>query len=233
MKFKCFGTGSKGNMYRLSHNERYVFLDVGLPYPRLKEACGWQLDKIDFVFVSQAHHQDHAKALPDVKEAGLSFIAPPLDDWESDNAQGDTFNMGDWIVRAWRVEHDDLCWAGLFYHKPTNHRICYITDFSHSSQVPAQCDTLIIEVNYVDECLDEKIGEQSDRYLRLKQYHMSLRRAKEFIGKMMESDKYNLKNIICVHLSDKNSDADKIKQEIFELTGIMPVMAEKGTEITL
>lgn len=230
MKYKCFGTGSKGNLHRLSHNERYVYLDAGLPFARFKESCGWQLNKVDFVAVSHPRHLDHGKCFEDVKKAGIPTIAPPIDDWESTQTE---FNMGDYLVRSWDVEHDVRNWAYILYHKPTKHKIAYMTDFSFTKLVPATVDTLILEISYIDDIIAEKQDELGDRYLRLIKYHNSLRRAKELLQTMMNSEGYKLKNLIICHLSDRNSDAERIRQELCELTGIMPVIADKGIEVTL
>ena len=230
MKYKCFGTGSKGNLHRLSHNERYVYLDAGLAFPRFKESCGYQLDKVDFVVCSHTGHSDHGKCFDDIKKAGIPTISPHIDDWEYTQTE---FNMGDYLVRSWDVEHDVRNWAYLLYHKPTKHKIAYMTDFSYTKLVPATVDTLILEISYIDDIIESKQNELGDRYLRLVKYHNSLRRAKELLQKMMDSEGYKLKNLIICHLSDKNSDAERIKQELFELTGIMPVIADKGTEVTL
>lgn len=141
--------------------------------------------------------------------------------------------MGDYLVRSWDVEHDVRNWAYILYHKPTKHKIAYMTDFSFTKLVPATVDTLILEISYIDDIISQKQDELGDRYLRLIKYHNSLRRAKELLQTMMNSEGYKLKNLIICHLSDRNSDADRIKQELFELTGIMPVIADKGIEVEL
>lgn len=234
MKYKCLQTGSKGNCSMIWTDDKCIILDAGIQMQRIKDACQFQLEKIDFGLVTH-WHVDHSLSLRNLLDHGINVIHPPVDDWEAMATSGyqNLRNMGDWLVKWWEVEHDCLNWAFLLYHKQTHHKIAYITDFSHTKLVPANVDTLIVECSYIDEIIDKKQNELGDRYLRLKQYHMSLARLLKLLESMQESPEYRLKNIIVVHLSDRNSNKNDIIGAIKEKTGIDAVIADKGTEVEL
>lgn len=120
----------------------------------------------------------------------------------------------------------------MIYEKSTRIKTAFLTDCSYSTLTPI-CHNLIIEISYTDEVLEKKKGELNERYLRLKKHHMSLSRCKELIAEMLKVPEPILKNIVVTHMSKTNSDAEQIKRELFELTGIMPILAEDGMEIEL
>lgn len=231
MKLKILATGSKGNAYLLWVDDKCVLLDAGVQFARIKEAVGYDLSRIEFALTGH-RHLDHFKAVPELIDAGIHVIVPPLDGWEEMAGSYDCSSIGDWTIKHWDIEHDVKNWAFLLYNKKTDTKICYFSDTSHSPLIPI-CDTLIAEVSYCDSILDSKKGELDDRYLRLRKYHMGLNRFKAFLAEMMHTDGYRLKNIIITHLSDSNSDEEQIRREVKELTGIEPYMAKKGLTVEL
>lgn len=65
---------------------------------------------------------------------------------------------------------------------------------------------------------------------RLLQSHFSLENVKGFLK---ANDLSQCQEIILLHLSDRNSDADRMFREIYVETGIMPKIADKGLEVEL
>ena len=50
---------------------------------------------------------------------------------------------------------------------------------------------------------------------------------------LADNDLTAVKNIILIHLSDKNSDANSFKQQVIEQTGIPTTIAESNIELNL
>lgn len=228
MKLKVIRTGSHGNSLLLGNeDEGYVLIDCGAKFLEIKESIDYDLSKIIFA-LSLHSHSDHSRSRKDIINAGILLL-----DYESTivTMQGQA-TYKDWTMKFWPIEHDVPNYAMLLKHNPTGIKYSYISDTSYSPLTPI-CHNLIIEISYCDEVLEQKKGELNDRYLRLKKYHMSLARAKELISEMTKVEQPILKNIIVTHMSKLNSDGDQIKRELFELTGIMPILAEDGKEYEL
>ena len=65
---------------------------------------------------------------------------------------------------------------------------------------------------------------------RLLQSHFSLENVKEFLK---ANDLSQCREIILLHLSDRNSSEQQMIREIEELTGIKPKVADKGLKVEL
>lgn len=65
---------------------------------------------------------------------------------------------------------------------------------------------------------------------RLLQSHFSLENVKEFLK---ANDLSQCRNIVLLHLSERNSSAPRMIKEIEELTGIKTSVADAGVEINL
>ena len=68
------------------------------------------------------------------------------------------------------------------------------------------------------------------RYTRLLESHMSLENLLAFLK---SNDLRHVQKIILCHLSDTNSNAETMKNKVFEMTGIDTIIADKGINIEL
>jgi len=55
IKFSCAGTGSSGNAFSVTDNEKIFLLDAGLPLPEIKKLIKWKVGDVVGVFISHAH----------------------------------------------------------------------------------------------------------------------------------------------------------------------------------
>lgn len=55
IKFSCAGTGSSGNAFSITDNEKIFLLDAGLPLPEIKKLIKWKVGDVVGVFISHAH----------------------------------------------------------------------------------------------------------------------------------------------------------------------------------
>jgi phosphoribosyl 1,2-cyclic phosphodiesterase len=83
----------------------------------------------------------------------------------------------------------------------------------------------IVECNYIKEIIDENV-ELSALNITLRnriiKNHMSLETLKDMLR---ANDLTYTKEIMLMHLSDRNSDADRMKKEIQQLTGKVVTIA--------
>lgn len=236
-KIKVIETGSKGNAYLLYHNGDVILLDAGVSFKEIKKAMNYNLFDLRFGVVTH-RHTDHMKSMKEMLDSGIVIISSDdvyrtvyMDDWEYMAWVQRVYDTRDWIVKSWEVDHDVPNQAYILYNRKTERKIAYITDTSHVTKLPATVDTLICEVSYCDEVIDAKQNDLAERYLRLKRYHMSLARFKEMLLSMKQTDGYCLRHLVIVHLSNENSNAKQIREEVAEIIGFDPVLAENGMEI--
>ena len=91
----------------------------------------------------------------------------------------------------------------------------------------------MLEINYDMDILNESFENGSVHPMvrnRIVSSHMNLDTAK---GLLQANDLGAVNNILLLHLSDRNSNSRKFKQEIEELTGKTVTVADKGMIIEL
>lgn len=142
--------------------------------------------------------------------------------------------IGDFIVMGFDVEHDAAEPMGfLIQYRPTGEKLLYLTDSYYSKYTFCGLQYILIECNYIKDTLDANIeaGHIDEALkLRLLKSHFSLEHVKQFLR---ANDLTQCRRIILLHLSDANSDANRMVQEIEELTGIETVVAEAGLKVEL
>ena len=142
-----------------------------------------------------------------------------------------TINIGNFVVTAYKANHDaaEPCMF-LIYH-PNIGNLLFATDTYLINYDFRGCDHYLIEANYSEKILQERV-EEGQLNIRLAQRimksHLSLERA---IKQVRGSE--TVKNIILVHLSDSNSNAEEFKQEVQKSTGKPVYIADKGLKVTL
>lgn len=122
-------------------------------------------------------------------------------------------------VLDFELEHDVIGHRGfsLLGHRE---QLVYITDTMYCKYQFPGMTHLMIECNYIKEILDEntKAGRVNlDLRNRIVKSHMSLETAKDLLR---ANDLNRLQEIHLLHLSDANSDEERMKREIQELTGV-------------
>ena len=102
-------------------------------------------------------------------------------------------------------------------NKRTDERLLFITDTMYVEGRFNIIDYLMLEVNYVRETINNNSKIDPILRKRIKENHMSLETAIDFLKKCNLS---RLKKVYVLHLSDANSDAKVIKERLQELTGV-------------
>lgn len=244
MKLKVFSTGSKGNCYCLDDGRSNIVLDAGVPFMAFKKAVGFDLQSIDGCLVTHGH-ADHAKAAADMVEAGIDVhmsrgTMEDIFDKEDrlrahvhTHLAGDIFHVGPWAVKGFYIHHDVAEPFGFILRHTNGAKGIYLTDTSYCEYDFPKLNFIIIECNYILKIINERVH---DGYMnhqlrsRIMDNHMGL---ETLIPWLQKQDLNVLEKIILVHLSDGNSDAQRMKEAVQTAVGVDTITAEAGQIIEL
>ena len=230
-------SGSAGNCYRVSDGSTSLLLECGISIKQIRRGLGFGLTNVAACLVSH-EHQDHAKAVADVLRAGVEVYTSPgtikalgLEHHRLRPVRAkETFKVGTWTVRAFETQHDAQEPLGFLLHsRASNERLLYATDTYYIRYKFPGLTHIMVECNYAKDILYRNVENGSVPGVlknRLLTSHFSLENVKEFLK---ANDLSRVQEIWLLHLSDGNSDADRFKREIMELTG-KPVYIAGGEQ---
>ena len=145
--------------------------------------------------------------------------------------EDDQLKIGNWRVLPFPTYHDAPGSVGfLIRHTEEDVTVAYVTDTGFIKYVFPNLNVLLVECNYIDDLIDEHKEDIGERFMRLKETHMSLHRLKSYLSKV---DKSQLRHVVLLHMSDSNSDAERMQTEIHALTGAEVHIADAGLQINL
>ncbi len=238
MQLKVISSSSAGNCYLLYNQTEVLVIECGVRISALKDALDFDLTKVVGVLVSH-EHQDHCCAVKDVIAAGLNVYASEgtIQTFKVNSHRlhriqaGKEFMLGRFKIKAFDAVHDCRQPFNFLIEHPDCGRIVFITDSFYCAYTFRGLNNIMIEANYSQEILDKKVSDGvSPEFLRNRvlQSHMSLATCKEFL---LANDLTAVNNIVLLHLSDSNSNAEQFKKEVSALTCKNVTVAEKGLEI--
>lgn len=236
MKLNVIGSNSAGNCYVLeTHNEALV-IEAGRKLSDLKKAIDYNISKIRGVLVSHLH-ADHAGFIPEYTSAGLTVYtnAETISHYGiKRNAIAtkprQVYQAGGFKFMPFDVVHDVKCFGFLIEHDECGKTV-FITDTHYSPVKFKGLNNIILEANYSDAILDNRITRgdlHPAQYVRIKRSHMSLETA---IKMLQANDLTTVNNIVLIHLSDGNSDEKGFVNKVSALTGKSVYAASKGLVI--
>lgn len=128
--------------------------------------------------------------------------------------------IGTFTIVPFQVQHDAVDPLGfLIYSKATNEKLLFATDTYYIKSTFRDLDYIMVECNYQSELLKcnlESGRTQSTIAKRLFSSHFEFENVKKFLESM---DLAKVKKIYLLHLSEKNSNAEEMKNGIMALTG--------------
>lgn len=240
MKIKVLASSSKGNSYILESPTGSLLIEAGIPWKEILQGLHFNLGEVVGVLVSH-QHLDHSKSLPELTKMGVDIFAN-TDTIQALNLTGHRvneikqlkkFTIGDFEILGFPTEHDVPGLGFLIRYKPTEEKLLFLTDSYYSKYTFRGLNYILIECNYIKETLDENIESgyiPESMKPRLLQSHFSLENVKGFLK---SNDLSSCQEIILLHLSNRNANSKQMIQEIEELTGIKPKIAEKGLNLDL
>lgn len=238
--FKSLASSSMGNAYLIdSPGTAPLLLEAGLPIRKLREKLrdnGVMLTDLAGCLISH-EHGDHAKAVKDLLKAGVdcymsggTAMAIGVITHHRFNAvlKDEIFDIGkngEYLVTSFNLEHDSAQPMGFFISHG-NDRLLFIPDTAYVKNRFESPTIIAVECNHIEDILSENITTgiiNPSVGRRIRRTHMSL---ENLIEMLKSNDLSKCRQIFLLHLSDSNSNADRMKREVQSATGIPVTICE-------
>lgn len=234
MKLKVIGTGSKGNAYLLENEQEALLIECGVNIQEIKKAVNFNVSKISGCIVTH-EHGDHAKSINEVMKAGIDTYATKGTFSKAQKnhrmkiiPQQGQFQVGNFKVISFPTIHDVAEPCGfLIYHQDCGVTL-FLTDTVYSGFTFKGLNNIIVEANYAEEIIGEKLGDMKFLRDRILNSHMSIDTCLQFLK---ANDLSAVNNIVLIHLSDSNSHELDFAKYVNKLTGKNVHVADNGLQI--
>lgn len=226
LKITTLASGSSGNCYHITDGSTPLLLECGINFKDIRIALDFKTSNLAGCLVSH-EHKDHSKGLKDVLKAGINVYASQ----GTIEAEGiehhrlkpiqakQSFSIGTWKVLPFGVEHDVNEPLGFLLMNKQGEKLLFATDTYYVRYKFNGLTHIMVECNYSMDILEENIANGTVPKImrkRLIRSHFSLENVKEFLK---ANDLSKVQEIHLMHLSNNNSDENRFKREVQELTG--------------
>lgn len=222
------GSSSAGNAYRITDGKTELLLEAGLKYKDIQRALAFRVSRLAGCLLSH-EHKDHSLSVANLIKSGID-IYTSKGTAEAVGIAGshrvktvrpqERFVIGTWTILPFETEHDAAEPLGFLLANQDGDKLLFATDTFYLRYRFAGLTHIMVECNYSTDILNENIA--ADRMPavlknRLLKSHFSLEHVKDFL---IANDLSRVEEIHLLHLSDGNSDEERFKYEIAELTGL-------------
>ena len=232
IEFTPYASGSTGNCYRVTDGRTPLLLECGIPYKEIQKALNFRVSEIAGCLVSH-EHQDHSKAVRDLMKAGIDcYMSQGTTDTLKVTGHRvniikakQQFRIGTWTILPFETQHDAAEPLGFLLANQDGDKLLYATDTYFIRYRFRGLTHIAVECNYSMDILKRNVdaGTLPKEFKnRLLKSHFSLENVKKFL---LANDLSKVEAIFLLHLSDNNSDSERFKREIQELTGKMVFVA--------
>lgn len=238
MKLKVLGSSSAGNCYLLQSSEgETLIIECGVDIREVKKALKFDFSKVVGCLVTH-EHKDHSKEVESLNVLGvktyMSFgTCSALE--TSNNFKANAFGtgvrrkIGTFEVLPFDVRHDAREPLGFLISHPECGTILFATDtyYIPYNFKDYEIHHVMIECNYSKEILmyNNQLEKLKDRIIHS---HFELQDVKEFFRANCFTE---LRDVVLLHLSNANSNAEQFTEEIRALTKRPVYVADKGLEV--
>ena len=177
---------------------------------------------------------DHSKAIPDALSCGIKVYSNKD---VADKFKGVTplaplkgYRIGGFKVFTLPVQHDVECYAYVVEHKGMG-KLLFVTDAMMLEYRINGLNHIMVEANYADDIVEENIRTGYVNPMmreRLMTTHFSI---DNVIEMLRSNDLSCVKEIVLLHLSKLDADADKFRLDVKAATGKDVYVAKNGLEI--
>ena len=237
MKLTILGSNSEGNCYIIQNENEALILEAGIKFSEVLKGLNFNTSKVAACIVSHSHG-DHSKFLNDfstrnipvytsektMELCNLKFTYNQIENQK-------LFKVGNFKILPFSVKHDVPCLGFLINH-PITGNIVFATDTYYLPNRFNNVSHWMIECNYRKDILDKNTPEGFMKVLRDRtlQSHMSYETC---VKALKANDLSPCKNIILIHLSDRNANANEFREGMIKNFGKHTHIAKKGVEINL
>ena len=170
---------------------------------------------------------DHSKAVKDIMHAGIDcYISAGTA--EALGLSGhrvhiikakQQFRIGTWAILPFETQHDAAEPLGFLLANQDGERLLYATDTYFIRYRFANLNVIAVECNYSLDILKRNVDAGTvpkELKSRIMKSHFSLENVKKFL---QANDLGKVQEIWLLHMSNGNSDSERFKREVMELTG--------------
>lgn len=238
MNLKIIGTGSKGNAYILENENEALLIECGVMFQNIKEALNFNYEKVVGCILTH-EHGDHAKSINEVMEAGVNVFATEKTHEALKTSMhhragmmlnNDILRLGNFKIMSFDVKHDAADPCGFLINHPETGNVLFMTDLMYSKYTFKNLHNIIIEANYDTEIARKKLSEMEFLRNRIIKSHMSLDTCLQFLN---QNDLSKVNNIVLIHLSDSNSNANAFEHRVKLATQKNVWVADNGLVVEL
>lgn len=244
MDLHVLGSSSAGNGYVLQNDTEALVIEAGVSVRLVKQYVNFNLRKIVGCLITH-EHGDHAGRAHEYAKSNIKLMTSlGTANWLADNQQIEPrkisileeqhqYKFGNFVVMPFKVVHDCAEPFGfLIRHRETG-TVLFLTDTVYSPYTFTGLNNIIVEANYSLDIIREKVDDLLlPKFLknRVIQSHLSIDNCVDLL-KANNLSKVN--NIVLIHLSNGNSDAEQFKQRVTKETGKTVHVADVGMKIQL
>lgn len=238
MKLKVLASGSVGNCYLIDNGNEALLIECGVKFSEIQQAVDFDISRIVGCLVTH-EHGDHCKAALQVEKSGIPVWTAPETAkaiglrYEFYLTAGQVSQIGPFQILPFDVIHDAVKPLGFLIRHADMGTLLFATDLGYSPYKFEGLNHILIECNYNDDILHERIQSGSISRKQLGHViggHLSLTTCLELLK---SNDLASVRNIVLLHLSDANSNERAIIQTIQNEIGKPVKVADKGLEINL
>lgn len=228
IQIKSLGSSSAGNAYRITDGKTELLLEAGLKYKDIQRALAFRVSRLAGCLITHEHN-DHSLSVPNLIKAGIDVYtskgtAEALKVENSHRVKPviaqERFTIGTWTILPFETEHDAAEPLGFLIANQDGDKLLFATDTYYLRYRFAGLTHIMVECNYSMDILNANItADRMPAVLknRLLKSHFGLENVKDFL---QANDLSCVQEIHLLHLSDGNSDEERFKREIAELTGL-------------
>jgi len=232
IEITALASSSRGNCYHVTDGRTPLLLECGIRYAEIRRRLNFQLSGIAGCLVTH-EHKDHCKAIREIMKAGID-VYMSRGTIEALGITGyrlhviraqEQFKLGTWTVLPFDTVHDARDPLGFLMANRAGDKLLYLTDTAYSKYRFRGLTHIMVEANHSLDILRANVANGAvpvDVKNRIIRSHFSLENVKEFLR---ANDLSRVQEIHLIHLSDGNSNAERFKKEIQELTGKMVFVA--------
>ena len=239
MELKVLGSSSRGNCYVLENDTEALILEAGVKFAEVKRALGYNITKVIGCLITH-EHGDHSAYINDVLNATIPVFASAgtikntlIEARHKPQVctAGKLLRLGGFRIIPFGTKHDSAEPLGFFINHEETGNILFATDTYYLPCTFEGLSNILVECNYRLDILDANIAAGKipavvrDRTIKS---HFSYAHCLEAL---QANDLRKVNNIVLIHLSAGNSNAEEFRAGIKAETGKNVHIAEAGLVI--
>lgn len=235
---KVIGSGSSGNGYAIETDNEILLMEAGCRAKEVKESINFQVSKVVGMFITHSH-MDHCEYVRQYMNSGFpiytndetqEFIETKYGERVTGIPEMKSVQVGKFKVTGFYLPHNGTPCFGYYIEHPEIGRMVFLTDFElcEWNFKTKKLNHILIEANYSNDLIDYSFA--NARHVLLG--HCELETSLGFIESNVTD---SLKNVVLLHLSDRNSDEKEFCSAVQSIVGpvVNVAIAGKGKEIKL